>query len=176
MKTQTFLSLAIIATFTFGAYADPHVGPIGNHEPSADGSFPSNIPMATDYPLYESVTVNNDDKNHIASTAYVKGAHNDTIAALNGTAMIMAGYNQRIRDIENQMSQKLIDSNGNTISTATVVNDVSYMTPDGNLVSAEALRRSIRSDIGVTVYTHWGTDYTRDVTTKLLDVMPQQDI
>ena len=86
MKKQ-ILTLAIITMLPFGVIADNHVGPVGNigelFDENGNMYLPANTPIATDAVFYAPVEITNDDKQHIASTAYVKGAHNDTIAAIN---------------------------------------------------------------------------------------------
>ena len=76
MKTTTILSLAILATLPFAANATDPIGP---------AAVPSNgtAVVATANPPYQTVTVGANDNSHIASTAYVKGAYNDAIAAVN---------------------------------------------------------------------------------------------
>ena len=80
MKTKTIFSIALIA-LPLTALADPvvSVGP---------AAVPSNgtAVVATANPPYQTLTPTNDDKSHIASTAYVKGAYNDSIAAVNKVA------------------------------------------------------------------------------------------
>ena len=45
------------------------------------------VTMASTSELYVTATINDDDDEHIASTAYVKGAYNDAIAAINRQSM-----------------------------------------------------------------------------------------
>ena len=115
MKKQ-ILSIAIIAILPFGAYADPavSVGP---------AAVPSNgtAVVATANPPYQTLTPTNDDKQHIASTAYVKGAYNDSIAAVNKVAdmvedltdYVTGDFNDLVADKQN----KLTSMTGNEIST-----------------------------------------------------------
>ena len=75
MKTKTVLSIAIMAALPFAAHADP-VGP---------AAVPANgtAVVATASAPYVTQTPTAADAAHIASTAYVKGAYNDAIAAVN---------------------------------------------------------------------------------------------
>ena len=77
MTTKIPLLFAIIATLPFEVWADVHIGPIGNMMTN------DNPVIATDFPYYATVDIDSHDDEHIASTAYVKGAYNDTIAAMN---------------------------------------------------------------------------------------------
>ena len=72
---KKLLSIAIIAALPFAANADP-VGP---------AAVPSNETpvVATASGPYQTAQIGNNDGEHIASTAYVKGAYNDAIAAVN---------------------------------------------------------------------------------------------
>ena len=76
MKTKKLLSIAIIAALPFAANATDPVGP---------AAVPANgTPVvATASGPYQTAEIGNNDGEHIASTAYVKGAYNDTIAAVN---------------------------------------------------------------------------------------------
>ena len=77
MKTKTIFSIALIA-LPLTALADPVVS-VGPAEVPSNGT----AVVATANPPYQTLTPSNDDKSHIASTAYVKGAYNDAIAAVN---------------------------------------------------------------------------------------------
>ena len=69
---QTLLSIAIIAALPFNANA---TGP---------AYYSGNSPvMASTTGPYQTATIGEHDDEHIATTAYVKGAYNDTIAAVN---------------------------------------------------------------------------------------------
>jgi len=110
MKIKTLLLIAIIGILPFGAMADPHVGPVGNIEPVVDEvtgemSAPANAYVATDDPLYAPAEITDANKTQIASTAYVKGAYNDTIAMVNKVSFGIASsitntYNSLMHEIE----------------------------------------------------------------------------
>ncbi len=74
MTTKKLLiPLAVMIMLPLGANAT--IGPDKEYGDS---------PAFADYdPPYATVIISNDDAEHIASTAYVKGAYNDTVAALN---------------------------------------------------------------------------------------------
>ena len=106
MKTTTILSLAILATLPFAANATDPIGP---------AAVPSNgtAVVATANPPYQTVTVGANDNSHIASTAYVKGAYNDAIAAVNRVAgqlgSDMSVLNAEISAVSSSLSLKRID-------------------------------------------------------------------
>ena len=93
MKTKTIFSIALIA-LPLTALADPvvSVGP---------AAVPSNgtAVIATANPPYQTLTPTNDDKSHIASTAYVKGAYNDSIAAVNKVADTVSDLSGTVDDL-----------------------------------------------------------------------------
>ncbi len=77
MKAKRILSIAIIAALPFGAHATDPVVAVGPAHAS------SNPVVATANAPYVTVTPTQADESHIATTAYVKGAYNDAIAAVN---------------------------------------------------------------------------------------------
>ncbi len=76
MKTKSLILLTTIITLPWTAHAtDPSVGP---------AQYSGNSPViATAYGPYQTASIGEHDDEHIATTAYVKGAYNDTIAAVN---------------------------------------------------------------------------------------------
>jgi len=106
MKTTTILSLAILATLPFAANATDLIGPA----PVPPYGTPV---VATVNPPYQTVTVGANDNSHIASTAYVKGAYNDAIAAVNKVAgklgSDMSVLNAEISAVSSSLSLKRID-------------------------------------------------------------------
>ena len=83
MKTKTILSIAIMAALPFAAHADP-VGPAAVPANGTAVVATANAPYVTQTPTAADAT-------HIASTAYVKGAYNDAIAAVNKVANTVDG-------------------------------------------------------------------------------------
>lgn len=78
LKTTTLILSAIIAALPFGAMADWISVDTPAQVPEGDDI----VEASTNGP-YVTVSIDNDDEEHIATTAYVKGAYNDTIAAIN---------------------------------------------------------------------------------------------
>lgn len=90
MKIKIILSIAIIVALPFVVMADPQVGPAeysGNNPVVATGDAP-----------YATAEITNDDKTNIASTAYVKDAYNDTIAAVNK-------INDKVKQVRNDVAE-----------------------------------------------------------------------
>ena len=78
MKTKKLLSIAILATLPFTVNADYVHTETPAHVPQNGTVY-----RAEEYGPYQIATISNNDGEHIASTAYVKGAYNDAIAAIN---------------------------------------------------------------------------------------------
>ena len=76
MKTKKILSIAIMATLPLTAHATDPVGPAAVPANGTPVVATANAPYVTQTPTAADAT-------HIASTAYVKGAYNDAIAAVN---------------------------------------------------------------------------------------------
>ena len=132
MKKQ-ILTLAILATLPLTAMADDPIGP---------AAVPANETpvVATSDAPYQTVTVGNDDKSHIASTAYVKGAYNDTIAAIN-----------KVADDVNTVADDL------SSQVASVINDSDTLIK-GYLGTSKIYIDSRLSTRYNTLYTTWGDD------------------
>ena len=83
--TKPLLTLAIMLALPFGAHATDPVVAVGPAHAS------SNPVVATANAPYVTVTPSQADESHIATTAYVKGAYNDAIAAVNNVANTVDG-------------------------------------------------------------------------------------
>ena len=78
--TKTLLSIAIIAALPFTAHATQTI--VETNTPAAVGAN-GTVKKAAAYAPYQTATIGEHDDEHIATTAYVKGAYNDAIAAVN---------------------------------------------------------------------------------------------
>ena len=155
MKTKTILSIAIMAALPFGAHADP-VGP---------AAVPANgtAVVATASAPYVTQTPTAADATHIASTAYVKGAYNDAIAAVNKVAntvdgkqaqLVNAGnnnamYNKVLGDVRTGLGTMLIDGEDDEYAAmaddiAVYLSDGASSNPDEILISTGAVFNIIR--------------------------------
>ena len=77
---NTLLSIAIIAALPFTANATQTI--VETNTPAAVGAN-GTVKKAADSGPYQTATIGEHDDEHIATTAYVKGAYNDAIAAVN---------------------------------------------------------------------------------------------
>ena len=163
MKTKTaILSVAIIAALPFTAMAD-WVGPA-----EYDGERPV---VAHGEPPYETATISEHDDEHIATTAYVKGAYNDAIAAIN-----------RLDDTK----QTVIASSGghevgqmfDRLEAEELFHDADITQPEwsfleNTVLSTAAVFDRIKSQ-RVNIYTTWGDDTTTATTQVALDTASAQ--
>ena len=114
------------------------------------------VVMTNDLGPYQTVTIGADDDEHIASTAYVKGAYNDTIAAINTIGNIALTAQSVIISGD---TESLIESE--TLSAGGLIEDLSNG-PDlefsgGYLVTGYAVAVGIKSQ-RAEVWTTWDDD------------------
>ena len=95
---SVFLSLLIITVLPFTAYA---VGPASDES--------DNPVIADDGAPYVTTTITDNDRGHIATTAYVKGAYNDTIAAVNNVASNVEDAFVDIKDVDDRLELLIQD-------------------------------------------------------------------
>ena len=113
------------------------------------------VARAEDGP-HQTLTIYNDDKSHIASTAYVKGAYNDTIAAINSKQTEL--YNPATDEV---IVSEVLNSEGFIWFLGGSGEDISSL--ENTLSSTAAIVNGIRSQRAV-VYTTWDDD--RDSATR----------
>ena len=161
MKTKIILSIAIISILPLTTNADPVVS-VG---PTRDSG---NAPIiATAMPPYQTLTPTNDDKQHIASTAYVKGAYNELISAVNKVGEIAYEaqplvYNE---DDWSGLSSTALGKGGMTGYVEEILDDDTALDNDDyitqSFVTASGALGAIKElyDIGrVEVWTTWEND------------------
>ena len=153
--------LAIIAMSPFVANATtPHIGPAGNFDDDVTG-----VELATDDPFYRKTEISNADAEHIATTAYVKGAYNDTIAAINQTALsIYASRQPTLQKISSQGGEAPLELNY-VVDKQLFMEDYVTNTNDAingfmwnnSLVTAAAVAKLVNTQ-RVEVYTNFDDD------------------
>ena len=99
MKTKSLLSIAIIAALPFAATAENISGAMYTAPATADTNHPA--PTTNNSPSYGRVNIDTADQEHIATTAYVKGAYNSAIAAVNNVGELSEALYNTIEDIRN---------------------------------------------------------------------------
>lgn len=157
MKTKNIILSAIIATLPFGAWAEQTF--VYTNTPAAVAAN-GTIKIASSYSPYATNEPTVADQTHIATTAYVKGAYNDAIAALNklGTEMQTKLTNTVTGD---NIGEQVMSSYAFMDILSSDAGD-SY---DNNLVTTTAVIDGIKSQ-RVEIYTTWDTNDTTDVAFK----------
>ncbi len=162
MITRNLLTLTIIAALPTVAVAENISGAMYTAPAHYDTNHPAPTTNATT--PFGRVNIDTADQEHIATTAYVKGAYNSAIAAVNAV------------DARKQNYLFNFDS-GETISSSVIgtINFVDYLKEDEildvegwedrSLVTAEAVYDGIKSQ-RVEIYTTWDTNDTTDVAFK----------
>ena len=101
---KSLLSIAIIAAMPFAANATDPVVAVGPAHAS------SNPVVATANAPYVTITPSQADESHIATTAYVKGAYNDAIAAVNKVDSDKQGKLMNMESTPQPISNNVVSS------------------------------------------------------------------
>ena len=181
--TKTILTMAVIAALPFRATAENISGAMYTAPATADTNHPA--PTTSAGPLYGRVNIDTADQEHIATTAYVKGAYNSAIAAVNKVNDTLSSLNSFVNnDIEDEIAGKqdmLVDMQGLEMSGE--VADANFfinrldnpsglagylVTADGAAAGILTVRDAMDSRIDglsddldaqrVTIYTTWDDD------------------
>ena len=165
---RTLLSIAIIAALPFTAHATQTI--VETNTPAAVGAN-GTVKKAVDSGPYQTATIGEHDDEHIATTAYVKGAYNDAIAAIN-----------RLDDTK----QTVIASSGghevgqmfDRLEAEELFHDADITQPEwsfleNTVLSTAAVFDRIKSQ-RVNIYTTWGDDTTTATTQVALDTASAQ--
>ena len=181
MHTKRIVLSAIIAALPFTAMAENISGAMYTAPAQYDNNHPA--PTTNAYAPYGRINIDTDDQEHIATTAYVKGAYNSAIAGINKVndtiAALEGEYNYLINEtipaLENSKQNKLdydddVDGTGEVNSS--VIGSGSFLDAlrgddignnyydgfyDSSLISAKAVAEGILSQ-RVTIYTTWDDD------------------
>ena len=160
MKTKsTLLSIAIIAVLPFTANAENISGNMYTAPATYDTNHPA--PTTIEASPFGRVNIDTNDQGHIATTAYVKGAYNSAIAAVN----------TKQDSLSNSWT-------GDFITGAVGGEDFFYLldnaddpSGDGAVVTAGAVAQAIKSQ-RIEIYTDFNNDSAKtDVS--LITVLPQ---
>lgn len=115
MTTKTILTMAIIAVLPFGAWADYTF--VEQNTPARVANNGTAALAANDGP-FQTVDTQPADESHIATTAYVKGAYNDTIAAVNSVWRLEDMYYDELWSRMDNIVDEDISSVNERIDTA----------------------------------------------------------
>ena len=167
MTTKIPLLFTIIALLPFGVWADYTY----NYVTTPAQVVPNGtVTRASALGPYTIATIGDDDDEHIASTAYVKGAYNDTIAAVNRLdiekqpTLFNGTTGDRINDV---------DGADDFLYGLAYYNDESAEVMEQRLISSNAVVAGIKSQ-RVTIYTTWDDDRSSATTVvPLTTVIPE---
>ena len=173
MNTKKLLSIAIIAALPFSAMAENISGAMYTAPTAADTNHPAPTTNA-DAP-YGRIDIDTADQDHIATTAYVKGAYNSAIAGINAV------------NKEKQDSLFNIDSGdymasgvfGTVDFMAYLIEGDEYLSGQGyegelQTVTATAVSDAIHSQ-RVKIYTTWDDDRDSATTQVALETFVPED-
>ena len=169
MKTKSLLSIAIIAALPFAATAENISGAMYTAPAHADNNHPA--PTTNAGAPYGRIDIDTADQEHIATTAYVKGAYNSAIAAVNkvNNEKQDALISSKGADVYTELAPY---SNVQGVSGALIAGDTLVLTDDDLLrviPSVSAVAGMVKEGIdnkGVTIYTTWNDD-SANATTKV---------
>ncbi len=147
MTTKIPLLFAIIALLPLNTWAAYTY--VTQNTPARVRANGGTVTRAASRGPYATVTINDDDDKHIASTAYVKGAYNDTIAGLNQKQGILIVEDDEgiMRDIQDEIYSSLeaVDAENQLVNGMAVKNAIDDV-------------NTTISDQRVIIYTTWDDD------------------
>ena len=161
MKTKsTLLSIAIIAALPFTANAENISGDMYVAPQEADANHPAPTTNTDVGAHFGRINIDVADQEHVATTAYVKGAYNSAIAAVNAisdakqdllynnqTGAVMSGGAWGTEVVDDMLS----DMDAGTMLQGTLsMLDTGYISAAGVLTGIKSQR--------VKIYTTWGND------------------
>ena len=141
----TLLSIAIIAALPFAANATQTI--VETNTPAAVGANGTVKKAAATGP-YQTATIGEHDDEHIATTAYVKGAYNDAIAAVNKVDdSTKSALDNKQAKLVNETSNHIISADVTGVSSE-IIHVISQMQPRtrGDI---EELLPAISEDLGI---------------------------
>ncbi len=160
MKTTTLILSAIIATLPFRTWAEQTT--VYTNTPVAVGAN-GTIKIAQAPGPYATNEPTVDDQTHIATTAYVKGAYNDAIAAVNSTDSRLSKKQNQLRNVNlNVDISKEVLGRWSAIDILSAVDDGTIVQQDWDeletlLISTTGVITAIKSQ-RAEIYTTWGVD------------------
>ena len=163
MRTKRILPLATIAALPCVSMADYTYNFVSSPAPVPQNGT---VTQASYDGPYTTATITNDDAEHIATTAYVKGAYNDTIA----------GLNTKQDRLSNSLTDDIISGAvvGSDDFVEELAGDTVYISGEQYLISSAAVRDGIKSQ-RVKIYTTWDDDRDSATTNVPLETVLPED-
>ncbi len=192
MKTKSLLSIAIIAALPFAATAENISGAMYTAPAHADNNHPA--PTTNAGAPYGRIDIDTADQEHIATTAYVKGAYNSAIAAVNKVdTSLTAGLDEKQDKLINYDSNDVVDDVFSAETGSSMMGDyIGATTMEGAQAGQEQLRTwedrllsagGVIGAIGtavnlqrVLVYTTWDNDSAKTAVPLANQIGVQADI
>ena len=172
--TKPLLTLAIIAALPFAATAENISGAMYTAPATADTNHPAPTTQAN--ASYGRINIDTADQEHIATTAYVKGAYNSAIAAVNKVAVGVGEKQDVLTTVNSDESiQPFVIDEAYMLDILQAVSDIDMFgegisTYDDMLITAKGAAAGITGYVnskGVEIYTTWDDDdATTDVALK----------
>lgn len=146
-KTKRIAVIAIIALLPFGVWA----------EPSGDWGLDEGVAVASDNGYYMGADIDDADSSHIATTAYVKGAYNDSVAMVN---RLYKDKQTRLFYYDGEHNAEMSNFVAQNLSNATATTLISSLAVQNAI---DSVNNTI-SNKRVKIYTTWDTTDTTQVT------------
>ncbi len=146
-KTKRIAVIAIIALLPFGVWA----------EPSGEWELDEGVAVASDDGYYMGADIDDADSSHIATTAYVKGAYNDSVAMVNRLhkdKQTRLYYDDGVHNVE---MGNFVDQNLNNPFADRLISSLAVKNAIDSVNSTISNKR-------VKIYTTWDTTDTTQVT------------
>lgn len=175
MNKKIILPIAIIASLPFVANAENISGAMYAAPVHETQQTPA--PTTNSYSPFGRVNIDTDDQDHIATTAYVKGAYNSTIAAVNQTNERIDVAFEDLGVVEDGKQDKLHKSESNDEIDSEILDEQIFdeyarsgfmddwgFDMSSRLVTAQGVATGIngfvygRNGPLTRVYTTWGND------------------
>ncbi len=173
MNTKRIISIAIMFTLPVMAHAENISGAMYTAPAHADTNHPAPTTQAN--ASYGRINIDTADQEHIATTAYVKGAYNSAIAAVNKVAVGVGEKQDVLTTASDESIQPFVIDEAYMLDILQAINDIDMFgeaisTYDDMLITAKGAAAGITGYVnskGVEIYTTWDDDEaTTDVALK----------
>ncbi len=167
MNIKRIASIAIIAALPFAANAENISGNMYTAPLSADANHPAPITGAE--APYGRVNIDTADQEHIATTAYVKGAYNSAIAGLNSVEAtkqhVLMNVDDGVHIDPEVYGEESFGDLMQEINSGSSLTDI-FGEFDDQLVTLRGVASGIQTYVsgrGVEIYTTWDDNDTTTV-------------
>ncbi len=152
MKIKRIASIAIIAALPFAANAENISGDMYAAPAHYDNNHPA--PTTNGYAPFGRINIDTDDQEHIATTAYVKGAYNSAIAGVN---KLFRDKQDVLRNDDDEYIDQVVYTADNFVTSLAAGGELTSLDETLHLVTADGIVAGILSQ-RVKIYTTWDDD------------------